>query len=131
MVARYGCVDVKVDVVELDVKQAQYAGLACDINSSLIYIEVAGGVAHALPLAARRIRRQIRHYDSVLLLERACTLLLPATPFSGAQAVARRVSPFLTDVPCELQVYHGATALLVLQHLYEAGAETIAREESS
>lgn len=113
----------------LDEKKTQHAGLAFDVNSSLIYIEVTSGAAHALPLAARRICRLARFQDNVLLLERICALLLPATPFSGAQAVASRVSLLLADVPCELQVYHGATALLVMQHLCEAGAETISREE--
>jgi hypothetical protein len=130
LIAGYGCGAVKVDVVGLDAQKMQHAGLACDVNSSLIYIEVSGGVAHTLPLAASRIRRQVRYQDSVLLLERACALLLPATPLTGAQTVASRVSLLLSDVPCDVQVYHGATALLVLQRLQEAGAETIEHEES-
>jgi hypothetical protein len=113
-------------VVWLDAKQTQHAGMAFDVNSSLISIEVTDGTAEALPSAARRIRRQVRSHDSVLLLETACVLLLPATPFSGAQAVARRISPLLSGFLCELHVYHGATALLVLQRLRSTGARPIA-----
>jgi hypothetical protein len=116
-------------VVWLDVKQAQHAGAALDVNSSLISIEATDRTMDALPSIARRIRCQIRDYDSVLLLGTTCTLLLPATPFSGAQAVARRLAPLLSGFPCELHVYHGPTALLVLQHLREAEARSRAREE--
>ena len=116
-------------VVWLDVKQAQHAGTAFDVNSSLISIEAADRTTDALPSAARRIRRQVRGHDSVLLLDTTCALLLPTTPFSGAQAVARRISPLLSGFPCELHVYHGTTALLVLQRLREAGARSLACEE--
>ena len=114
----------------LEEKKTQHAGFAFDVNSSLIYIKVAREFAPALTLAAKRIRHQIRLHDDVLLLERACALLLPATPFAGAQAVASRISPLLTSVSCELQVYHGLTASLILQHLYEAGAQTLVRDSS-
>jgi len=130
LIAGCDCGVVKVDVVGLDEQKVRHAGQALDGNSSLIYIEVHGGVAHTLPLAASRIRRQVRSQDSVFLLERVCALLLPATPLTGAQTVASRVSLLLSDVPCDLQIYHGATALLVLQRLYEAGVETIEREAS-
>lgn len=113
----------------LDEKKAQHAGFSFDIHVSLISIEVTTESAHNLPLAARRIRRQMRTSDSILLLGRSCTLVLPATSFSGAQAVATRVSQFLVNVPYEMHVYHGATALLILQHLCEAGATTIAPAE--
>ena len=110
------------DVVGLDKKKTQHAGSAFDVNSSLIYIEATGGSAQVLQLVARRIHRMVRFSDSVLLLENVCALLLPMTPFSGAQALANQISLLLIDVPCELQVYHGATALLVLQRLHEAEA---------
>ena len=84
---------------------------------------------HILPLAARRIRRQVRFSDSVLLLDKNCVLLLPATPFSGAQAVASRIALLLSGFSCKLHVYHGATALLVLQRLNEAGAKPVPYEE--
>jgi hypothetical protein len=116
-------------VVWLDKKQAQHAGTAFDVNSSLISIEATDGRLDALLSAARRIRRQMRGQDSVLLLPATCVLLLPATPFSGAQAVARRISPLLSGFSCEPHVYHGATALLVLQRLREAGARLIAHDE--
>ncbi len=116
-------------VVWLGVKQTQHAGTAFDVHSSLISIEVTDGTIDTLPSAARRMRRQVRDQDSVLLLQTTCALLLPATPFSGAQAVARRIFPLLSGFPCEIHVYHGATALLVLQRLREAGARPIAQDE--
>lgn len=116
-------------VVWLDVKQAQRAGAAFDVHSSLISIEATERTAHVLPSAARRIRRQVRSHDSVLLLGTTCALLLPMTPFSGAQAVARRISSLLSEFPYKLHVYHGATALIVLQQLREGGARSIADEE--
>ncbi len=108
----------------LDENRTQHAGLAFDVHSSLIYIEAAEDSEHTLLTAAKRLCRHVRSEDSVLLLERVCVLLLPDTPFSGAQAVAGRISLLLTDVSYELQVYHGATALLILQRLREGGAET-------
>jgi Type II secretion system (T2SS), protein E, N-terminal domain len=116
-------------IVGLDEKRTQHAGSAFDVNSSLIYIEATGGPPQALQLAARRMSSQVRYSDSVVFLESACALLLPATPFSGAQALAERLAPFLTDVLYDLQVYHGATALLILQHLHESGARTLSRLE--
>lgn len=113
----------------LDEKQTQHAGPAFDVNSSLISIEVTGGAIRALAPAARRMRRQVRFQDSVFLLETACALLLPTTPLAGAQAIASRISPLLSGFSYELHIYHGATALIVLQHLREAGARQIAREE--
>lgn len=111
----------------LDEQQA--AGLALDMPISLISIEVASGSAHALSLAARRIHSQVGSSNSVLLLEDICALLLPATPFSGAQAMASRIVQFLTNVPYEMHVYHGTTALLFLQRLREAGAVTVTSEK--
>jgi hypothetical protein len=116
-------------VVWLDAKQTQHAGTAFDVNSSLIYIKATGRTTDALLSATRRIRRLVRGHDSVLLLETACALLLPTTPLSGAQAVAKRISPLLSAIPYELQVYHGATALLVLQHVRAAGARPVTPEE--
>lgn len=114
----------------LDEKRTQHAGSAFDVNSSLIYIEITEGPQQALQLAARRLSRQVRLSDSVLLLENACALLLPATPFSGAQALANRLALFLTDVRYTLQVYHGMTALLVLQHLHETSVRILSHEEN-
>lgn len=114
----------------LDGKQTQQAGVAFDVHSSLIFIEASGGTLDALRSVARRIRRQLRAYDSVLQRETVCALLLPATPFSGAQAVAGRLAPLLSGFPCQLHVYHGATALLVLERLRAAGASPLCVEES-
>ncbi|SRR5258708_3224282 len=116
-------------VVGLDERRIQHAVPAFDVHSSLISIEATGESTDVFPLAARRICRQVRSSDTVLLLEKVCALVLPVTPFSGAQAVASRIVQCLIDIPCELQVYHGATALLVLQHLREAGARSISHEE--
>ncbi|HEY0752891.1 MAG TPA: hypothetical protein VGD98_02845 [Ktedonobacteraceae bacterium] len=113
----------------LDVKQTQHAETAFDVDSSLISISVSDATRDTLLAAARRIRCQMRDYDSVLLLKTVCALLLPATPFSGAQAVARRLVPLLSSFSCELHVYHGETALLVLQRLREAGARPVGPEE--
>lgn len=113
----------------LDVKQTQHAGTAFDLNASLISITVTGADKNALLAAIRRMRRQVRGHDGVLLVKTTCALLLPATPFSGAQAVARRLAPLLSSFPCELQVYHGTTALLVLQRLREAGARPVEPDE--
>jgi Type II secretion system (T2SS), protein E, N-terminal domain len=116
-------------VVGLDEKKTQRAGLAFDVNSSLIHIEVTGESPLALQLAVRRICRLARLSDTILLLENICALLLPATPFSGAQALAHRLALLLADIPHALQVYHGTTALLVLQHLHEAGARSISSQD--
>lgn len=115
--------------VGLDEKKTQHAGLAFDVNSSLISVEVTGGPEQALQLATRCFQYLVRVYDSVLLLKNICALLLPSTPFSGAQALAGQVSLLLTDVPCALQVYHGATALMIIQSLQEAGARTLSFKE--
>src|SRR4029077_15917363 len=96
----------------------------------LIYIETTGGPPQALQLVAGRIRRQVRLSDNVLLLENACALLLPATPFSGAQALASRLALLLVDIPYTLQVYHGMTALLVLQHLHANDVSILSHAKS-
>jgi hypothetical protein len=116
-------------VVGLDERRIQHAVPAFDVHSSLISIEATGESTDICPLAARRICRQVRSSDTVLLLEKVCALVLPVTPFSGAQAVASRIAQCLIDIPCQLRVYHGATALLVLQNLREAGARSISHEE--
>jgi hypothetical protein len=116
-------------VVGLDEEKTQHAGLAFDLHSSLILIEVSDESIPVLPLVARRIRCQIRLSDTVLLLERNCALVLPAVPFSGAQTVANRIAPLLAGIPCELRAYHGTTALLLLQRLREAGARAVSPEE--
>lgn len=115
--------------MRLEVEQVQHTHTVFDVHSSLISIEVVDRTGSALPAAARRILRQARGHASVLLLETTCALLLPAMPFSGAQAVARRISPFLSGFACKVQVYHGTTALSVLQQLHAAGARFLTHEE--
>lgn len=110
--------------------EEQVVGLTPDMHASLILIEAGSESASALLGAARRIRSQLRASDSVLLLKERCALLLPATPFSGAQAMTSRLTRFLTNVPCEIHVYHGTTALLVLQRLCATGATTLAYAEN-
>jgi type II secretion system (T2SS) protein E len=105
--------------------QQQAAKLALDVYISLIVIEVASESTQALSLVAKRIRSQVSASYSVLLLHGTCALLLPATPFSGAQALASRLVEFLANIPHEIHVYHGATATLVLQRLRESGATTV------
>lgn len=114
----------------LDGKQTQQAGMAFDVHSSLIFIEMTDGTRDAFRSIARRLRREVRAYDSVLQRETGCALLLPATPFSGAQAVAGRIAPLLSGFPYQLHVYHGATALLVLERLRKSGASPVSMEES-
>src|SRR5579883_2109041 len=116
-------------VVGLDEDKTQHAGLAPDLHSSLILIEVSDESIPLLPLVAGRIRRQVRSSDSLLLLEKNCALVLPAVPFSGAQAIAQRLAPLLAGIPCELRAYHGTTALLLLQRLREAGARSVSSVE--
>lgn len=115
----------------LDEKHTQQTGSVLDLHSSLILIEAADESADVLPLLARRIRRQLRLSDSVLLLEKRCALVFPATPFSGVQIVMNRVDLLLAEIPCEQHAYHGTTALLLLERLRAAGARLIPFEECS
>ena len=82
-----------------------------------------------LPRVARRICRQLRRSDAIWLQKKRCALLLPATPFSGAQAVASRMTLLLSGMDCELYVYHGTTAVTVMQRLHENGATPVLHEE--
>lgn len=109
----------------------QTAKLAADVHISLIFIEVANGSAQALSLAAKRMHSQVSASYSILLSHKTCALLLPATPFSGAQAIANRLVQFLANIPHEIHVYHGTTAILVLQRLRESGAMTVTGEQST
>lgn len=112
-------------------EKQQAAKLAPDVHISLIFIEVASGSAQTLSLAAKRIYSQVSTSYSMLLLRGTCALLLPATPFSGAQAVASRLAQFLANIPHEIHVYHGVTAILVLQRLHESGAVTVTSGKST
>jgi len=117
--------------VGLDEKNTQHTGSVPDLHSSLILIEATDESADMLLLLARRIRRQLRLSDSVLLLEKRCALVFPATPFSGVHVVMNRVSVLLAEIPCEQHAYHGTTALLLLERMRAAGAQLIPFEECS
>jgi hypothetical protein len=115
--------------VGLDEEKTQHTGSAVDLHSSLVLIEASDESAPVLPLLARRIRRQLRLSDSVLLLEKSCALVFPATPFSGVQIVMNRISVLLAGFSCKQRACHGTTAQLLLQRLHEAGARLISLEE--
>lgn len=115
----------------MGLERQQTTKLALDVHSSLILIKVVGEAIQALPLVARRIRNQVSSSHSVLLSEDICALLLPATPFSGAQVLASRLVQLLVNVPHEIHVYHGTTALLVLQRLRKSGVVAITDETTA
>lgn len=98
---------------------------------SLVYIQVPGGLPAILLRAARRMRKQVRSSDTVLLLEDACALVLPATSLAGAEAVARRVSMLLVDVETHIQALYGAAALEMLRRLQAQGARVLEPDECS
>lgn len=125
------CVVVKVVVVWLDRKQTQHARTAFDVHSSLISIEATDASPNTLASVARRIQRQVRGLDSIVLLPETCALLFAAMPFSGAQSVARQIAPLLHGASCKLHVYHGMTALLFLQRLQEAGARMLTDDDDT
>jgi Type II secretion system (T2SS), protein E, N-terminal domain len=90
---------------------------------SIVYIQVASHEAGLiLGQAAQRIRRNVRCSDTVLLLESACIIVLPETPWEGAHAVARRISAMLVDVELNIQniqTIYGETANALLQRIYD------------
>ncbi len=98
---------------------------------SLVYIQVPGVLSAILLRVARRIRKQVRSRDTVLLLEDGCALVLPATSMPGAEAVARRVSMLLVDVETHVQVLYGAAALEMLRRLQAQGAKVLEPDECS
>ena len=97
---------------------------------SLVYITASQECSLGLLRAARRIRRNIRCADAVVLLERVCAIALPATPLQGAQAVAGRVSTLLVDIDCTFQVFSGRSALALWQRLQSQHARVIDTEET-
>ena len=84
---------------------------------SLLYIQATEQACLALRRAAQRIRGNIRGGDTVFLSKKSCALLLPGTPLTGAQAVARRIYSLLVDVEYELQVLCGSAARTLLQQV--------------
>jgi hypothetical protein len=100
-----------------------------DECASLVYITASEECASALPRAARRIRRNIRRTDAVVLLERVCAIALPATPLQGAQVVARRLATLLVDIDCTFQVFSGQSALSLWQRLQFQNARVVSADE--
>lgn len=86
-----------------------------DEQLSLIYVQVVQEMAASLHNAIDRIQRNIRGSDTVLLLDRNFAIALPGTSFAGAEIVAKRIAQLLPDIECEIQVFHGATALALFR----------------
>jgi hypothetical protein len=84
---------------------------AYDEQLSLISIQVMQESAASLHNVISRIQRNIRSSDIILPLARNFAIALPTTSFEGAQAVARRITLLLPEIACDIQVFHGATAL--------------------
>jgi Type II secretion system (T2SS), protein E, N-terminal domain len=103
--------------------------LSIDEYASLVQITASAECEPALSRAARRIRRNIRHSDVVILQEHVCAIGLPATPLYGAQAVARRVSTLLVDIDCELQAFYGLSALALWQRMQSQHPLVVSTEE--
>jgi len=83
----------------------------------------------ALKRAAQRIRCNVRRTDVVLLLDTACTIVLPETPFIGTQAVAKRIYTLLADIEYELQILCGLAAWTLLLNLQMRQALVVANKE--
>jgi cyanate lyase len=123
---RGGCVEMVLqDDVQLHVSHGNYTGRDNHYGQlyvqeecvSVLYIQATEQACLALRRAAQRIRGSIRKSDTVLLSKKSCVLLLPETPLTGAQAVARRLYPLLVDVEYELQVLYGSAARSLLQQV--------------
>ena len=102
---------------------------AIDEYASLVSITVSTTYAPALLQAARRIRCSIRRTDTLLFLEHACAIGLPATPLQGAQSVARRVAALLVEVDYEIQTFYGLSVLTLWQQMLSQHALVVGAEE--
>src|SRR2546429_3827095 len=90
-------------------------GVVVDENPfALVYIQSSKLSELTLRQAAQRIKCQIRGSDAVLLLKTVCAIVLPATSLTGAEAVARRLSPLLTGVEYEMQILCEGSAYTAL-----------------
>lgn len=87
--------------------------------TALIYIQTENQDSRALQRAVQQIRRNIRHSDSIILLEaiHSCAILLPMTPFEGAQAVAQRMTPLLAYLQVDVQIVYGEAAQALIQRI--------------
>jgi hypothetical protein len=88
-----------------------------DSQVALLYIQASPQSCLALQRATRRIRRNVRRSDVVLLRGTTCIILLVATQVEGAQAVARRVYALLADVEFEIQIMYDRAAFALVQRL--------------
>ena len=96
-----------------------------DEQLSLILFEANGASTAALQRALQHIRRAVRGTDMVLIYEHMCAIVLPATPFVGAQVVSQRLAALLVEVEYTTQVLYGAAAQTVLQRLRATRATEI------
>ena len=95
---------------------------------ALIYIQASQRSCLALHRATRRIRRNVRRNDSVLLHGTNCMILLPATLPEGAQVVARRIYTLLADIEFELQILYDRAAFVLMQRLQDGHLFTVVEE---
>ncbi|MBV9614876.1 MAG: hypothetical protein JO011_11405 [Ktedonobacteraceae bacterium] len=95
---------------------------------ALLYIQASQQSCLALQRATRRIRRNVRRSDVVLLRGTNCIILLPATIPEGAQVVARRVYALLADVEFEMQLMYDSAAFALVQRLQNEHPLTIVEE---
>lgn len=103
---------------------------AIDECASLVHITASAKGVPALLQVAGRIRRNIRHTDTILFLEPVCAIGLPATPLQGAQSVARRVKTLLVEVDCDIQTFYGLSALTLWQRMLSQRPLVVGEEES-
>lgn len=102
-----------------------------DSQVALLYIQASQQSSLALQRATRRIRRNVRGSDIVLLRGTNCLVLLPATVTEGAQAVARRVYALLADVEFEMQIMYDKAAFALLQRLQHEHSFIIVEEHET
>ena len=99
---------------------------------ALICIQSTKQTEMNLRRVAQRIRYQVRGSDAVVLLKNVCAIVLPVTPLEGAQAVARRLAPLLTDIEYEVQILcEGAAQLALLSLQDDPECITVEREHGS
>ncbi|MHB8600273.1 MAG: hypothetical protein ACYDER_26110 [Ktedonobacteraceae bacterium] len=102
---------------------------------ALVLLESTEQSRAALQRALPRIRRTIRGTDMVFFQGKTCAVVLPATPITGAEVVARRLSALLLDVEYTSHVLYGAAAqtaltrLRIMRAVEVSAAETAAGSE--
>ena len=98
-------------------EQAVKAQWMYEEQLSLVQLEVPEQSSAALQRALPRIRRSLRGTDMVYFQGKTCAIVLPATPITGAQVVARRLASLLIDVEYTTHVLFGAAARTALSRL--------------